>query len=71
MTIQIFEQLHPVPHDRNRFRILETYESCDGTRTRVSDKSFPSYDAAMDFVDPNRPKPAHRLEEDENDVREG
>lgn len=64
MTLQIFEQLHPVPHNRNRFRILEVYDSCDGPRTRVSDKSFPTLDAAMDFVDPNRPKPAHRLEDD-------
>ena len=71
MAFQIFEQIHPVPHDRNRFRILETYESCDGTRTRVSERSFPTEEAARDFIDPNRPKPAYRLDSEEDDVREG
>lgn len=63
-TLQIFEQIHPVPNAQNRFRILEVYESCDGYRTRVSDKSFPTEDAARDFIDPDRPKPAYRLEND-------
>lgn len=71
MTLQIFEQLHPVPHDRNRFRIMEVMNTVDGPRTRVTDKSFRTLEEARDFVDPGRPKPAYRLDEDENDVREG
>lgn len=64
MTLQIFEQIHPVPNAQNRFRILEVYESCDGWRTRVSDKSFPTLEQAEDFVNPNRQKPMYRLEHD-------
>lgn len=67
MSLQIFEQIEPVPSAQNRFRILEIYESCDGVRTRVSHKSFPTEDAARDFIDPNRQKPAHRLEKDNED----
>lgn len=64
MTLQIFEQLHPVPHDRNRFRILEVMDTVDGPRTRVTDKSFRTEDEARDFINPNRPKPAYRLDDD-------
>lgn len=50
MILQIFEQLHPVPQRQNRFRILEVYQSCDGYRTRVSNMSFSTLDAAKDFI---------------------
>ncbi len=56
MTLQIFEQRYPVPRGSNKFRLVEVYASCDGPRMRVSDRSFPTLEAAEDFVDSHRPE---------------
>lgn len=50
MAFIIYEQMAPPPHGKNRFRIVETFETCDGTRFRLTHKSFATYEEAQAFV---------------------
>ena len=45
----IYEWLEPVS-ERNRYRIVETYECVDGMRSRLTDQSFATLDEAKAFV---------------------
>jgi hypothetical protein len=49
-ALLIFEQVEPVPHQQNRFRIGETTLGIDGVRTRLTQRSFPSYEEASQWI---------------------
>ncbi len=49
-TLLIMEQVSPTPSPNNRFRIVEMYISCDGPRTRLTHRSFPTIERAQAFV---------------------
>ena len=53
--LHIYEWINP-PSPANRFRIAEVYSCIDGWRTRMTDHSFPTLEAAQEFVkDPIKP----------------
>lgn len=49
-SLMIFEQVAPEVPDYRRFRIVETYISVDGYRTRVTDNSFTTLEEAQYFI---------------------
>jgi hypothetical protein len=48
MTLKIFMDM--TPSCRKPFRLVESYETIDGTRERLSHRAFREYDQAVAFV---------------------
>lgn len=48
--LAIYECVSPKPPAYRRFRVIETYLSLDGYRTRCSDKAFATFEEAEHFV---------------------
>lgn len=48
--LSIMEQVSPEPNPDNRFRIVELVMTVDGPRSRLTNHSFPSIEAARHFL---------------------
>lgn len=44
-------EMHPRTLLGNRFRIIEKITTIDGLRDRITDRSFPTFGEAQEFID--------------------
>lgn len=53
MSLEIYRRVpdYKYPHGARVYRIIETYQTSDGLRTRVLNKSFSTESDAQDYID--------------------